>query len=187
MNLAAFTPLRSSHRQALSAIAYLAIIFGFLGAAYAMAVALFAEQADADLLRVRASQLASRAKPHQIGNASDGGEPAQSPFLEGQTVTIAGAALQQRIEQAVATAHGVLLSSQVDLDGAQSKNGFLSVAATIEITQPTLQLLLYDLESGLPFIFVDSFEIHAPEAGGSNGEGHLRVMMSLSGQWGPAS
>ena len=49
---------------------------------------------------------------------------------------------------------------------AQSKNGFLSLAATIEIAQPALQSLLYDLESGLPFIFVDSFEIHAPEAVG---------------------
>ena len=154
MTLAAFTPNRSSHRQALSAIAYLAIIFGLLVVAYTMAVALLAEAADADLLRVHAAQLASHAKPHQIGNASETGELAQSPFLEGQTVTIAGAALQQRIEQAVATAHGVLLSSQIDLEGAQSKNGFLSVAATIDITQPALQSLLYDLESGLPFIFV---------------------------------
>jgi general secretion pathway protein M len=152
-----------------------------------MAVALLAEEGDADLLRLRASQLAIRAKPHQIGDASESGKSAQSPFLEGQTVTIAGAALQQRIEQAVATAHGVLLSSQVDLDGAQSKNGFLTIAATIDITQPALQSLLYDLESGLPFIFVDSFEIQLPEAGGSGGEGGVRVTMSVSGQWGPGS
>jgi general secretion pathway protein M len=187
MTSAAFPPIRSNHRQALSAMAYLAIVLGLLGAAYAMAVALLAEEADADLLRLRASQLASRAKPHQIGNASESGESANSPFLEGQTVTIAGAALQQRIEQAVATAHGVLLSSQVDLDGSQSKNGFLGVAATIEITQPALQSLLYDLESGLPFVFIDSFEIQAPEAGGSVGVGRVRVTMSVSGQWGPAS
>lgn len=98
-------------------------------------------------------------------------------------MTIAGAALQQRFEQAVANVRGVLLSSQVDLDGSQSKSGFLSVAATIEITQPALQSLLYDLESGMPLIFVDSFEIRAPEAGGSAGEGRVRVVMSVSGQW----
>ena len=38
---------------------------------------------------------------------------------------IAGAALQQRVQEAVAKADGALMSSQVELDGPDAKNGFV--------------------------------------------------------------
>ena len=112
----------------------------------------------------------------------DGG-PAGSPFLEGATVTIAGAGLLQRVTAAVTKLGGNVLSSQIDLPGAQSRAGFLSIIASCDIDQGGLQRLLYDIEAGQPFLFVDQLSVQAPASFASSGEGRLRVLLSVSGQW----
>ena len=119
------------------------------------------------------------------GAAIDAGAPAGSPFLEGQTVTVAGAALQQRITAAVGKVGGNVLSSQVDLTGTLSKEGFVSLVASCELDQPAVQQLLYDLEAGMPFLFVDQLVVQAPEGGtgAEAGGGKMRVLLGVSGQW----
>jgi len=123
------------------------------------------------------------ASPGDAGTMA--GAPTGSPFLDGQTVTVAGAALQQRLTSAVAKVGGNVLSSQVDLQGALSSEGFVSLVASCEIDQPALQQLLYDIEAGMPFLFVDQLVIQAPEAGtGPEGPaGRMRVLLGVSGQW----
>lgn len=85
--------------------------------------------------------------------------PQGSAFLDGKTVTVAGAALVQRVAEATTKVGGNVLSTQVEL---QSKAGFVSVVASCEIEQPAVQQLLYDLEAGLPFLFVDQLVVQAP-------------------------
>jgi len=109
--------------------------------------------------------------------------PAGSPFLEGATVTVAGAALLQHVTSAVTRLGGNVLSSQVDLQGTQSKNGFLTIIANCDIDQSGLQHLLYDIEAGMPFLFVDQLSVQAPAGFTSSGEGKLRVLLAVSGQW----
>jgi general secretion pathway protein M len=113
------------------------------------------------------------------------GAPAGSPFLEGQTITVAGAALQQRITAAVGKVGGNVLSSQVDLTGTLSKAGFVSLVASCELDQPAVQQLLYDLEAGMPFLFIDQLVVQAPEGGtgADAGGGKMRVLLGVSGQW----
>ena len=106
-----------------------------------------------------------------------------SPVLQGPTVTVAGAALLQRVAEAVTGVGGNILSSQVDLQGAQSKNGFVKVSVDCEVDQPSLQQLLYDLEGGMPFLFVDRLVAQAPEAATSALRGKMRVSILVSGQW----
>ena len=110
---------------------------------------------------------------------------AGSPFLEGQTITVAGAALQQRITAAVAKVGGNVLSSQVDLTGTLSKQGFVSLVASCELEQPAVQQLLYDIEAGMPFLFIDQLVVQAPEGGtgAEAGGGKMRVLLGVSGQW----
>jgi general secretion pathway protein M len=108
---------------------------------------------------------------------------AGSPFLDGVTVTVGGATLLQRIAGAVTHVGGNILSSQVDLQGAQSKQGFVTVTASCEVEQPALQQLLYDLEAGMPFLFVDQLVVQAPAAASASPGGKLRVLISVSGQW----
>jgi general secretion pathway protein M len=110
-----------------------------------------------------------------------------SPFVEGATVTVAGAALLQRLAGAVTRVRASILSSQVDLQGPLSKQGFVAATISCELEQPALQQLLYDLEAGMPFLLVDQLVVQAPAAAASapngNGPGKLRVLISVSGQW----
>jgi general secretion pathway protein M len=121
-------------------------------------------------------------KPSKPGaRSADAMTPSGSAFLEGATVTIAGADLLQRVAGAVTKLGGNVLSSQLDLQNSQSKAGFVSMVASCEIDQPALQPLLYDLEAGMPFLFVDQFSVQAPA--NSSGEGKLRILLGVSGQW----
>jgi general secretion pathway protein M len=144
-----------------------------------------------DMLSQRAAVAAAAAMLEQFeahgggarrGPAAGPTGPAGSPFLEGATVTVAGAALLQRVTSAVTKLGGNVLSSQVDLQGTQSKNGFLTIIANCDIDQSGLQRLLYDIEAGMPFLFVDQLSVQAP-AGFTSGEGKLRVLLAVSGQW----
>jgi len=122
-----------------------------------------------------------------IGSPIDASGMPGSPFLEGATVSIAGAALQQRVVSAVQTAGGSVLSSQVDLQGAEGKQGYVTLSASCEIAENALQQLIYDLESGMPFLFVDQLIVQAPQSsplvGGEAVSARMRLQIDVSGQW----
>jgi len=117
------------------------------------------------------------------GNGTDVSAPSGSPFLEGATVTVAGAALLEHVTAAIARLGGNVQSSQIDLQGNQSKSGFITMIASCDIDQPGLQRLLYDIEAGMPFLFVDQLAVQTSAGPASSGEGKLRVLLSVSGQW----
>ena len=128
-------------------------------------------------------QLEGRRPAALGGAAGDGTMPTGSAYLEGATVTVAGAALLQRVAGAVAKFGGNVLSTQLDLQGSQTRAGFLSMIASYEIDQPKLQPLLYDLEAGMPFLFVDQLVVQTPLTEAGSGSGRLRVLIEVSGQW----
>ena len=76
-----------------------------------------------------------------------------------------------------------MVSSKVDLDGPETKNGFVGLIASVEIGQPDLQALLYDLEAGMPFLFVDKLSVQSPEQFGEPETGRVRMTLSVIGQW----
>ena len=79
-----------------------------------------------------------------------------------------------------------VLSSQVDLQGSQAKQGYVSLSANCEVGQGALQRLLYDLESGMPFLFIDQLVVQMPQSGGAGVEteaARMRVQIDVSGQW----
>jgi general secretion pathway protein M len=116
-------------------------------------------------------------------NAAGEAMPSGSAYLEGATVTIAGAALLQRVASAVAKFGGNVLSTQLDVQSPSSKPGFLSMIASCEIEQPQLQQLLYDLEAGMPFLFIDQLVVQTPTTASGSQPGKLRVLLAVSGQW----
>jgi general secretion pathway protein M len=144
-----------------------------------------------DILEARADVAASAAMLEQLGGhrsaaararSIDPSAPSGSPFLEGGTVTVAGAALLQRVAGAVAKLGGNMVSSQVELPDGRAKGGFLSIIASCEIGQQNLQPLIYDLEAGMPFLFIDQLAVQAPTSATAT-EGKLRVLLTVSGQW----
>jgi general secretion pathway protein M len=130
------------------------------------------------------SQLEGRNPAALRGRGKDA-DPATagSPLLEGATVTVGGANLLQRVAGSITRLGGNILYTQVDLQGTQSKDGFVSVTVSCEVEQPVLQQLLYDLEAGMPFLFVDQLVAQGPAVPGMTPEGKLRVLISVSGQW----
>ncbi|MCP3401450.1 type II secretion system protein GspM [Bradyrhizobium sp. CCGB20] len=108
-----------------------------------------------------------------------------TPFLEGPTVTVAGANLLQRVAAAVGNVGGSVQSSQVDVTGAQVKDGFVGLVVSCELDQPALQKVLYDLEAGMPFLFVEQLDVQVPQTTALNeaGTGRVRVILGVSGQW----
>jgi general secretion pathway protein M len=106
-----------------------------------------------------------------------------SPLLDGATVTVGGANLLARVAGSITRLGGNILYTQVDLDGPQAKDGFVSVTVNCELEQPALQQLLYDLEAGMPFLFIDQLVAQGPAAAAATPQGKLRLVISVSGQW----
>jgi general secretion pathway protein M len=117
------------------------------------------------------------------GGVGDQAMPSGSAYLEGATVTVAGAAMLQRVAGAVVKFGGNVLSTQLDVQGTPNKAGYLSMIASCEIEQAQLQQVLYDLEAGMPFLFVDQLVVQAPASFAASGDGKLRILLAVSGQW----
>lgn len=166
-----------------AAIGYLAVVAAFLAATW-FHISDFLERSQlvAEANNIL-SHLEGRAPASSRANARGTPLGTGSPVLEGPTVTVAGAALLQRVAGAVTRVGGNILSSQVDLQGAQSKNGFVKVSVDCEVAQPALQQLLYDLEAGMPFLFVDQLVAQAPETTTNALSQKMRVSLLVSGQW----
>jgi general secretion pathway protein M len=106
-------------------------------------------------------------------------------FLEGPTVTVAGATRLQRVEAAVGNVGGTVQSSQVDVSGIEAKDGLVGLVVSCEMEQPALQKLLYDIEAGMPFLFVDQLDVQVPQTTATNesASGRIRVVLGVCGQW----
>jgi general secretion pathway protein M len=166
-------------RQGLSAAGLFAIVFLLGGGAILTGLALRDEQADVAALTAQEQSLEAHAHRVAPNKQTDF---ATSPFVTASTITQAGAMLQQRVESAVAAAGGALASSRVDV-GASGDKKRLALEADLTIAQPQMQKLLYELETGQPYLFVDAFEARMSEGDAQNG-GHAHVSLTISGEWG---
>jgi general secretion pathway protein M len=149
-------------------------------------------QAGASILEERAglagateilAQLEARRQAPDAANTPAGAVPAGSPFLAGETITVAGAALLQRVADAVGRFGGSVQSSQVDLQGAQAKDSFVTLIISCEIDQQNLQKLLYDLEAGMPFLIIEQLIVTGPQTSETASAGRMKVLLAVSGQW----
>jgi general secretion pathway protein M len=166
-----------------AAMTYLAVMVLLLVLIVSSAMDILGRRAAVDATATLLDQLEGRKVAASRSRGADVTAPSGSPFLEGATVTIAGASLLQRVTAAVTQLGGNVQSSQIDLQGSQSKTGFITMVASCDIDQPNLQRLLYDIEAGMPFLFVDQLVVQAPSGSATLGEGKLRVLLSVSGQW----
>ncbi len=135
---------------------------------------------SADLLERMESRRTTAARGGEDGSLARTG----SPFLDAPTLTIAGAELQKHVTALVRDAGGSVLSSQVDLEQAEGASDRVSLTIAAEIDQAAVQKLLYDIEAGMPFLFIDRLLLQpVQEQGKSTPGSRLRAQMSISGQW----
>ena len=181
MNLTAALRKSLSTSPIVAAVAYAGLVLVLVVLIVTSIVDILGQRAAVASSAAMLEQLEGRRAAASGRRSADVPMPSGSAFLEGATVTIAGAALLQRVAGAVTKLGGNVLSSQLDLQGTQSKAGFVSMVASCEIDQPALQPLIYDLEAGMPFLFIDQLAVQAPTT--SSGEGKLRILLAVSGQW----
>jgi general secretion pathway protein M len=105
--------------------------------------------------------------------------PSGSPFLNGQTVTVASAALLQRVTSIITNVGGTVVSSEIERQGERSKDGQITAIANCDLEQSDLQRALYELEAGMPFLFVVQLAVEGPAS--ANGERRLHVQLGVSG------
>ena len=104
-----------------------------------------------------------------------------SPFLEGPTKTVASAALLQRLIGAIRGAGGSVSSSEIEPQSLQANDGYVRAYAQFDLEQEALQRLLYEIESGMPFLYVDQLTVHTPA---TQNEGvRISVLLGVSGYW----
>src|SRR6202790_1159962 len=182
MNSAATLRKTVAASPLVAAVAYAGLVFALLFTVISSIAAFFGQRAEVASSAAMLEQLEGHRPAAARGQSADVSMPAGSAFLEGATVTIAGATLIQRVAGAVTKFGGNVLSTQVELKGTQSKAGYVNILASCEIDQPALQQVLYDLEAGMPFLFIDQLVVQAPSTS-SSGSGKLRMLLAVSGQW----
>jgi general secretion pathway protein M len=167
----------------LAATIYVGLVVVLLFAVATSIADVVGQRNDVASAAVMLEQLEGRHPAAIRGPSSDVTIPSGSAFLEGATITIAGATLLQRVSGAVTKFGGNVLSTQLDLQGSKSKAGFISMIASCEIDQSEVQKLLYDLEAGMPFLFIDELVVQPPLTSTGPGGGRLRLLLAVSGQW----
>ena len=158
--------------------AYVALVLLFVFTAVQTTLEILASR-DAALSSAEILQtLESRHPRSRTAARGDAAAPMGSPFLEGQTASVASAMLLQRVLAATKRVSGSTLSSQVDIQGPQAKSGIVLATFTIELASASLQALLYDLESGMPFLFVEELVIQ-PVSGNPE---RMRLVLGILAQ-----
>lgn len=82
-----------------------------------------------------------------------------SAFLNSQTSGLASAQLEAYLSKLVLAQQGSLVSSGVQQVNRSDAPDIVRVQATLDITYEALQALLYKLETGTPYVFVDSMTV----------------------------
>jgi general secretion pathway protein M len=164
----------------LAAVIYLALLALLIATTSLMVVGLSESYGERNASLDRLTRLEGH-ETHSNSDLPSGVEawPPGSPVLEGSTVTIAGAALLQRVSSAITRANGSLDSSELEGPQPEAKDKLLRATATFEIAQPALQNVLFDIEGGMPFLFIEQLFVNPVSEDGRK----VRVVARVSGRW----
>jgi general secretion pathway protein M len=87
--------------------------------------------------------------------------PAQAGYLEGPNDTVTAAVLQDRLKALVQNHGGTLKSTQVMAGKDEGETKRVTVRGEMIASISTLQRVIYDLEAGLPILFIDNLDLRA--------------------------
>lgn len=170
------------NRTQVTALAVLCLLL--IACAGSIALALEMRSGAVDELADRQDVLARlETRVHARSEARGTGRSAVAPdeaFLAAPTAGLAGAELEAYVAR-LADQHAVLVSfgtqAQAPEDGADA----VRIEASLEVGLGALQVLLYQLETGTPYVFVDSISVRPVTASATGGAENapLRVTLGL--------
>jgi general secretion pathway protein M len=105
-------------------------------------------------------------------------------FLNAQTQGLASAQLEAYLSKLILNQHGNLVSSGVQpADRAAADS--VRVQATLDIDYDVLQRFLYEVETGTPYVFIDSMDMRPKTVSAFSTalSPKMRVTINLHGLW----
>jgi general secretion pathway protein M len=109
--------------------------------------------------RDRLTRLEARAKARSDARARSGAIAPEAAFLDAPTQGLAVARLQAYIQQLTDVHHCLLISSGLEPTKHDDDADSIRLQATVEASSQSLQALVYQLESGTPYVFVDTLTL----------------------------
>lgn len=91
-------------------------------------------------------------------------ESTQGGFLKADNPSLAAAALQDRLKRVITKSGGILKSVQVLAPETDGNTRKISVDVMITAEIAPLKDILYDLETGIPYLFVDEIDLRRTAA-----------------------
>jgi hypothetical protein len=131
------------------------------------------------------SQLAARARAGANARARTTTAAPAAAFLDAGTAGLAAAQLQSYLSRVAATQQAIVSSYGVEPARREDSSDSIRVQATLEVSQKSVQGLLYQLESAMPYVFVDSLAVQTPSTTGQHSaqDPILRLTLSLRALW----
>jgi general secretion pathway protein M len=123
----------------------------------------------------------AHSRPESRAQNRAGAAPLQA-FLDAPTPGLAGAELQAYIAR-LADQHAALVSFGTQASGGEDAAGVVRIDASLDISLRALQVLLYQLETSTPYVFVESMTVRAATAAAAGAESPLRVTLGLRALW----
>lgn len=116
------------------------------------------------------------------------GRPTAAPpaaFLDASTPGLASAQLQSYIERLAGDKNASLVSSGAETAKRDDAPDSVRIQATLDMNLQSLRAILYQLESGMPYVFVDGLAVQPVNAaaGRSVEDPLLRTTLSLRALW----
>jgi len=142
-------------------------------------------RADAARESFERREMLSRLEARLRANA---GRPTAAPpaaFLDATTPGLASAQLQSYLGQLAGDQRATLVSSGGETAKRDDAPDTVRVQATLDMNLQALRAVLYQLESGTPYVFVDTMAVQPinATAGGSVEDPILRTTLSLRALW----
>lgn len=144
----------------------------------------FAAAQELDARSEVLSQLEAHIKARNARPESSAVAPAAA-FLTASTQGLAGAQFEAYLQQMAAAQHATVISSGLDSSRHEDRPDSIRLQATLDMNLEALQRMLYQLESGTPYVFVDSLSVQIPGGGARQAveDPLLRVTLGLRAIW----
>lgn len=173
--------LKLDREQAISVGAFVLLLLASLSV---MGISLQA-RADAAQEYAERREMLSRleARLKTAGSRPTAAPPAA--FLDASTPGLASAQLQSYVGQLAGRHNASLISSGGETAKRDDAPDTVRVQAAFEMNLPSLRALLYELESGTPYVFVDALTVQLANAraGQAAEDPQLRATLSLRAIW----